>query len=514
MQQLKSFLIFIILIASSAIHGQTFEKRIDLDIPMVQSSVALSTTGEFFLSGLAVSPDTENPILLKTDSAGTVLWCESISPPSSVASIQLYSLCATSDGGCVGFGDATIGTWMVKVKPTGQIEWNVMYGSPGNNGASSVIRIRDGGYVFVGEGGQFEPDASITKTDSLGVAKWSTLVTSTHTYSFASSVIELEDSSLLVAGVDFVGKSKLPFLLKLRSDGSPVWRHRINTAIDRYPGLVLTKDSGAVLCSSRIRSDNDFYFVKFNSNGGIVWEKTVDAFGGESVSSLIELSDGSLVACGARDGRLAIISLRPDGGLKYVKVLVTTFDFLEGNSIVKTKGGGFVVSGDGRDATRPLIICKFDSLGNNCNTEDLLLSGNDGTGIISDSSIVQSKGPVLVSKETASVKSISFSGGDFCLPTSVRGNISVKQNSISIRPNPVHKESLIISLKQSMVVDYILTLHDPLGKEVYHEQKFLTGTEETITLQVSDLPSGIYTVELLDANTFASVWRGKVVKVN
>jgi len=127
--------------------------------------------------------------------------------------------------------------------------------------------------------------------------------------------------------------------------------------------------------------------------------------------------------------------------------------------------------------------------------KDQLVSISEG-GTVTDSSIVIMEGPSLYAINEPPIVSTTVTVTDLCA-SSVSDESRIKKDySLAVlSPNPIASVgALSINIQSEISIgNYLLCLRDALGKEVYHENKYLTGTEEKLTIQVGELPTGIYT---------------------
>lgn len=96
---------------------------------------------------------------------------------------------------------------------------------------------------------------------------------------------------------------------------------------------------------------------------------------------------------------------------------------------------------------------------------------------------------------------------DICIEDLTTATENLSSNAFSVYPNPANL-NLIIELNQSAGFGYSISAFDMVGKKVIN--KVLTKGEKRITLDLSQIPNGLYLVELRD-NHFKS-WYRKIVK--
>lgn len=520
---MKTMVVLLAMVAGQ-LYGQTFHKKIDFASSTFASEMAATPDGGYILAGSSPSGVPGNAALVKIDALGTVQWSKLVMPPSNIGAVSLSSIITTRDGGYAGVGysdnEGLTDIWIVKFTAKADVQWNVGFGGIGNNYGSSIIQTHDGGYVVAGYS---QPDGvyypAIIKLDSAGAMQWSTAVSGTSSSNiFATAVIELQDSTLLITGRE--GFTPSAFILKLTAGGKPLWRKVIGTLPCEGWDIAETPDKGFVIGG---RQNQSFYVAKLAHDGVIEWTKIINPLGSGMVRTIFVQPDGTLIAAGSfsqvfssfESDSLAVLTLTPAGVLKSLRILSFGFRFSAGTSISRTTDGGFMMGGYGSDAqvNYSMLFSRFDPSGHTCFMQDHLVSISEG-GIVTNSSILTIDGPPWYAMNEPAIVSTTVTVTDLCSSTSVDASPEKQRTSFVLSPNPISSAAeLTLSTEGFIPVgSHVLSLRDVLGTEVYRKKQYI-GETERITIPVGDLPSGIYTVDLLDPNTFTSVWRGKVVKI-
>ncbi|NII29389.1 hypothetical protein HB364_30190 [Pseudoflavitalea sp. X16] len=187
----------------------------------------------------------------------------------------------------------------------------------------SITPATGGGYVFVGESAN---DFSVTKTDENLTVLWQKTYGGSG-YEWASSVVEASDNGYIVAGY---------------SDSQ-------NGHISGNKGL------------------GDFWIIKVDQNGNLVWEKSYGGTAYEYCYSITKAQDGGYVVVGgavSNDGDISghhgnssgyvndatdawVIKLDVNGNKLWSKVFGGTQDD-KFTYITPAQGGGFLLSGSSR----------------------------------------------------------------------------------------------------------------------------------------------------------------------
>lgn len=175
-------------------------------------------------------------------------------------------------------------------------------------------------------------------------------------YDKAQSVIELSDGGYLIAGNSQSSNYDLTFnhgmfdwwIVRINKAGNIVWKKTLGGTLEDYVRNVIATPDGNFLCVGETQSNNgditgyidsiDFWVVKIDGSGNVIWKK---CYGGTSI-------DRGYSACVASDGNLMIAGLT-ESGTPYVEnnhgvsdYLVIKIDLNGGVIWQKTYGGSDV----------------------------------------------------------------------------------------------------------------------------------------------------------------------------
>jgi hypothetical protein len=150
-------------------------------------------------------PDSTNVYLIKTDSLGNMTWSETYGGDGSDRGSSVQQ---TEDGGYIiagsssSFSPDSMKVYLIKTDSAGVMLWSEIYSDQAYNAGSSVNQTTDGGYIISGSTGAFfGSDAYLVKTDSLGVVMW------TQTYGgdyadYGFSVQQTKDKGYIITGLE------------------------------------------------------------------------------------------------------------------------------------------------------------------------------------------------------------------------------------------------------------------------------------------------------------------------
>jgi hypothetical protein len=275
-----------------------------------------------------------------------------------------YAMTGTRDGGlCTAGRTASKGAgledlWVVRLDGEGRRLWDRSLGGPANDRGRAVIETRDGGLVVAGateSQGAGEFDAWVLKLDSKGTLLWQRHFGGAAT-DWASSVVETADGGLAVAAYtqDAPGAPYDFWVIRLAGDGEPLWERRYGgPATDWTNAITETADGNLVVVGhteSRGAGSADFWVLKLDPRGELVWERTFGTAGVDYASAVTGTADGGAVVVGqaqsigatAFDSR--VIKLDAGGAVVWDHSFGgAQDDWLR--SVVETRDGGHALAG-------------------------------------------------------------------------------------------------------------------------------------------------------------------------
>jgi hypothetical protein len=255
------------------------------------------------------------PSLFKTDAYGSIEWNQTYEG-------GIYSLVVASDGGYAMAGGIRGDFWLVKTDEYGNVEWNKTYGGTHPDYAYSLVATSDGGYAMAGtltseDVVQF--DAWLVKTDAYGNMEWNKTFGKfgVADLEFFYSVVETSDGGFALAGTQYTH------------------------------GLVDGKWIE--------KSDENFWLIKTDSFGNMMWEKT---YGGEKddiVCSVVEASDGGYALAGSSMSfwdsstgtyyNFWLVKTDQYGNVEWDKLYGIDSTYNTAHSMIRTSDGGYAIAG-------------------------------------------------------------------------------------------------------------------------------------------------------------------------
>ncbi len=317
-------------------------------------SLVQTSDGGFALTGYAMSDDGDGSLnngfhdnwVLKVDAFGTLEWEKSFGFSGHDHS---YDIIETQDGGLffTGFLDITsaradgnteksntltrhgVGEfWGTKIDATGELQWRGYFGGTNNDRSHAVVEAEDGGFVMAGFSESIDFDISNTqgsydfwlvKVDVPGNLLWER--------SFGGSGIDISydiaktlDGGYVITGNTFStdgdvsnsnGESDF-WLVKVNHAGNMVWEHTYGgSGFDAAQAVIASKNGGYFIVGNSKSSDkdanvnygeNDIWLIKTDDLGNLVWQKSFGGTGLDFAFDIVENSDGSIILVGETSG--------------------------------------------------------------------------------------------------------------------------------------------------------------------------------------------------------------------
>jgi hypothetical protein len=241
---------------------------------------------------------------LKLDASGQVVWQKTYGGGNDEVANSIQQ---TSDGGYIvagwtrSFGAGGPDLWALKLDASGQVVWQKTYGGGNDEVANSIQQTSDGGYIVAGLSGS--SDFWVLKLDASGQVLWQ------KTYGgggldYAYSIQQTSDGGYIVAARTFsfgAGNWDV-WALKLDASGQVLWQKTYGGGdLDEARSIQQTSDGGYIVAGSTFSSgagQADFWVLKLDGNGNVVWQKT---YGGGDLDygySIQQTSDGGYIAAG------------------------------------------------------------------------------------------------------------------------------------------------------------------------------------------------------------------------
>jgi len=267
-----------------------------------------TSDGGYALAGTLRTAENFDFWLVKTDAYGNIMWSQTYGGPNID---QALAMVQTSDGGYAlagyteSFGSGSYDCWLIKMDADGNMIWNKTYGGEGGEVGSSLVETSDGGYALGGQitsGGEGF-DFFLIKTDEFGNMEWNQTYGGT-IWDQAYSLVETSDGGYALAGRtnSFGAGSYDCWLVKIDANGNMQWNQTYGgERWDEAYSLVESPDGGFALAgrtNSFGAGNYDFWLVKTDAIGNMVWNQTYGGTENDCAYSLTMTSDGGFALAG------------------------------------------------------------------------------------------------------------------------------------------------------------------------------------------------------------------------
>ena len=243
----------------------------------------------------------------------------------------------TSDGGYViaGFSvsddidlnsnQGVADSWILKIDSVGNQEWNKSLGGSLNDVAYSIQQTADGGYVMAGYTASNDGDVSnhkgkndywVVKLSSIGSVEWNKCLGGSEN-DVAFSIQQTTDHGFVVAGYSYSSDGDVDtnkgnndyWIVKLDSLGGIIWNKSLGgTDYDNALSIQQTTNGGYIVVGNSLsingdvdsnHGNHDSWIVKLNPLGSIVWSKCFGGTNREDARSVQQTADGGYIVAGA-----------------------------------------------------------------------------------------------------------------------------------------------------------------------------------------------------------------------
>ncbi|HKR06942.1 MAG TPA: T9SS type A sorting domain-containing protein [Bacteroidia bacterium] len=241
---------------------------------------------------------------------------------------------ASSSDGDVSFNHGGNDYWLVKLDSNYNLQWEKTYGGSLSDWLYSTIQTSDGGFLMTGytnsnngnvTGHHGLSDYWVVKTDPAGNLQWQKTLGGSNV-DYGSDAVETYDGGFAVAGYSssIDGDVSVPlgqadyWLVKLDASGNILWDKSYGGSnADNARSIIQAHDSCLVISGSAGSNDSDvtgylggwdFWIVKTDPNGILLWEKSLGGNTEDYNSKVIEASDNGFVLSGSTKSNTNYVS--------------------------------------------------------------------------------------------------------------------------------------------------------------------------------------------------------------
>ena len=238
-----------------------------------------------------------------------------------------------------------------------QQRWTRSYGGSNQDWGNSVQQTSDGGYIVAGFTTSFGAgnwDVYLIKTNANGDTLW------TKTYGgsnqdWGNSVQQTSDGGYIIAGgtASFGAGNGDVYLIKTYANGDTLWTRTYGGTNQDFSNFVRqTLDGGYIIAggTNTFGAGNyDFYLIKTNASGGILWTRTYGGTNWDVGCSVQQTTDGGYIVAGQTNSfgnawQVYLIKTNATGDTLWTRTYGGTSSD-EGYSVQQTSDGGYIVAG-------------------------------------------------------------------------------------------------------------------------------------------------------------------------
>ncbi|HUM53389.1 MAG TPA: hypothetical protein PK431_16315, partial [Chitinophagales bacterium] len=280
--------------------------------------------------------------------------------------------------------------WIVKLDKIGGITWQKTIGGLNYDQLSCVRQTTDSGYILGGtsqsnisgeksENSRGGNDYWILKLTSTGTIVWQKTIGGLNADNL-TSIQQTADGGYIVGGDSESGISgdktensrggQDYWILKLSSNGTIQWQKTIGgTNSDVINNIRQTIDGGYILGGTSIsnisgektdtcRGNNDYWILKLNSSGTIVWQKTIGGSKVDDLGDIQQTIDGGYILGGTSNSFISgektensryedywVVKLNGAGTMEWQKTIGGTL-YEKLYHVQQTPDGGYLLGGD------------------------------------------------------------------------------------------------------------------------------------------------------------------------
>jgi hypothetical protein len=249
-------------------------------------------------------------------------------------------------------------TWVVRTDEMGEVQWTKNLGYSGTDDqGNSIFECENGDFVIAGTyttvGGT---NGFVVRVNNNGQLLWTYEI---GLDAFSDGLIDVVESSsgaiIAIGTTDYWGAGLDDVIVvSLSPTGSPAWMRTYGgTNDDIGRSLVESKDGGYALLANTYSygaGGADFWLIRIDGNGNALWNNTFGGGLGESGYDIIEYYPGGFVMAGQTrsfgdaQGDFYVVRADSDGSLVWDEYYVGSGeDFVTG--VVEAYHGGFTIVG-------------------------------------------------------------------------------------------------------------------------------------------------------------------------
>jgi DJ-1/PfpI family protein/beta-propeller uncharacterized protein DUF5122 len=276
------------------------------------TSIFRTQNNNLLVTGFTTQPDEQqNIVALNYGDNGDLIWQSIIGgekPETGNAIIKASNGKIYICGHTESYGNGEDDVYLVCLESDGSFLWHHTYGGVASDMGKDIIESQDGNLLILGNTGSFgagNRDIYLLKVDFNGTQIW-TKTFGTADYQDASSLIEISDKSILIAGqtdilnVDLMDAA----VIKTDSAGNEIWNHHYEAFDDFYDfgKDIIELPHGDYMVTGYTkhierRINRGFAFI-INQNGDELWKNEYGNDESNWIYSLLSFDENNIHFCG------------------------------------------------------------------------------------------------------------------------------------------------------------------------------------------------------------------------
>lgn len=220
--------------------------------------------------------------------------------------------------------------WVWKMDEKGEFDWQRSFGGSGQDMLQCILLTNDGGFLLAGssESGEEldkkakargESDFWIIKLNAKGGEEWQKTIGGLGQDEI-NAVVRTKDGGFVLAGSSNSGNSGEKtsanyggmdyWVLKIDRKGEIVWQNTFGGIYnEQLRSLIATKDGGFIMGGSSNSPEggtktqknighSDYWIIKIDEKGQEQWQKTIGGKGDDQLAAVYETNDGNFIVGG------------------------------------------------------------------------------------------------------------------------------------------------------------------------------------------------------------------------
>jgi hypothetical protein len=262
-------------------------------------------------------------------------------------------------GTCKSFGQSRSQICVIAINSQGDILWRLLLGGEKPDEGRAITRALDGGLYVLGMtrslAKHYDRDVYVAKITVKGKLIWERALGGSRD-EVAGGIVATDDGGVFIVGdtESFGDRRGDIYMAKLNQEGKILFERTTGgKKQDSARDLTRLSDGSIALAGMRESTTGnyeEFFVMKLNQSGKILWSKTFGEYDHDSLESIVATVDGGMVAVGktrsygSEQTDLTVMRLSAEGKTLWHKVY--GFKYYEyGNTVTATADGGFILAG-------------------------------------------------------------------------------------------------------------------------------------------------------------------------